>query len=76
MQPTSRSRIAEITEALRTSNAAEVRLLLELVGLQVEDSRSKLVNASPEEFRALQGAAQVWDKLHKGLTVAPPNKEK
>jgi hypothetical protein len=75
VEPTSRTRTTEITNQLRRSNAAEGRMLVELIGLMLEDARSSLVRAVPEEFQRIQGGAQVLDKLYKALTVTPPTQE-
>ena len=75
MEPNSRTRTTEITNQLRQSHATEARMLVELIGLMLEDARSSLVRAAPEEFQRVQGGAQLLDKLYKQLTVTPPTQE-
>lgn len=76
MEGNSRTRSTEIIAHLRTSNAAEARMLVELVGIMVEESRTSLVRAMPEEFQKLQGATQMLEKLYKNLTTTPPTQER
>lgn len=75
MEPTNRSRATEILAQLRRSNAPEARLLLEVIGLLLEDARTALVKAAPEEFQRIQGGAQQLDKIYRALTTTPPTQE-
>ena len=51
-------------------------MLVELVGIMVEESRTSLVRAMPEEFQKRQGATQMLEKLYKNLTNTPPTPER
>lgn len=47
--------------------------VVELVRLSHEDVKESLVSAEGNDIHRLQGAARHLQKLHRGLTITPPN---
>lgn len=75
MQPSNKSRLAELAELIRLSTAAEARMVIDMLGLMVEEARLRMVDADGNDIYRLQGETRGLTRLYKSLTVAPPNKE-
>ena len=70
-----RTRNYEIAQALRNSPVAEARMVVEMLGIMVEDARTRLVQSTESDMLRVQGEARALEKLYKELTTAPPNQE-
>ena len=75
MQPTNKARLAELAELIRLSPSAEARMVVDMLGLMVDEARLRLVDADGNDIYRLQGETRGLTRLYKSLTVAPPNKE-
>ena len=70
-----RERYFEIAGSLRKSGSMDARLTTELVGIMVEEARSRLVQASGEDMLRAQGEARILERLYRELTTEAPNQE-
>lgn len=75
MRNHNKERLAELTGHIQRSTAAEARMVVEMVGLMVEESRTRLVDAEGQDIYRMQGEARVLTRLYKSLTVKPPTLE-
>ena len=71
----SKSRLVELVAVVR--QAAKVRdpvavAMIELLSAQSDDLKQRLVDADEGRMLAIQGAARAIQKLHRDLTVTPP----
>lgn len=71
----SKSRLAELVAVVR--QAAKARdpvavAMIELLSAQSDDLKQRLVDADEGRMLAIQGAARAIQKLHRDLTVTPP----
>lgn len=70
-----RARAYELADSLRRTGSAEYSMIRELVGLLVEDARTRLVDAQQNDMLGVQGEARAFEKLYRRLTETPPNQE-
>lgn len=75
MRNPSKERLAELAGHIQRSTAAEARMVVEMVGLMVEESRGRLVDAEGQDIHRVQGEARALTRLYKSLTVKPPTLE-
>jgi hypothetical protein len=70
-----RTRYFEIRKVLSNSSAQEAKMVVEMIGILVEDSRTRLVKAADDDMLRAQGEARAFEKLYRDLTTPAPNQE-
>jgi N-acetylglucosamine kinase-like BadF-type ATPase len=71
-----KDRVHELAGKIREAAALHdpvARAIIELVKLSSDDLKESLVSAEGNDMLRLQGAARHLTKLHKEMTVTPPN---
>ena len=72
----SKERVAELAKQVRDAARLHdpiARATIELVKLSSEDLKESLVDAVGDDMLRTQGAARTLQRLHRELTVLPPN---
>ena len=71
MVPTKKARAEAILTELRERRASyEVTILMEYVGLKLEECKSVLISvATEDDFRRVQGEAAAWDRFLRQLQM-------
>lgn len=64
--------IARVRDAAKQQDPI-ASAVVEIVRLTHEELKESLVNADGNDIHRLQGAARHMQKLHKDLTISPPN---
>lgn len=75
MRNPSKERLAELSGYVLRSSAVEARMVIEMIGLMVEEARSRLVEAEGHDMYRVQGETRALTRLHKSLTIPPPSME-
>ena len=75
MEKTPRTRYFELITAIQRSTTHEVGMFVELVGIALEESRTRLVNADGNDMLRAQGESRRLERLYKDLTQPSPVKE-
>lgn len=71
-----RSRLFEIQSTLRKAGTQEAYIIIEMIGILVEEYRNTLVSADGNDMLRAQGAARAFEKLHRELTTLPPTEDR
>lgn len=61
----------KIKECRALLEVPQFQVLIKLLDLYIDESKERLVNASPEDVAALQGAARKLIEIRRALTQTP-----
>lgn len=71
-----RNKVQELAGRLREAanlHDPHAAAIVELIRLSIEDIKESLVTAEGDDIHRFQGAARHLTKLHRELTISPPN---
>lgn len=75
MRNTNKERSAELALAILRSPSQESKMLVELVAVMLDEARGRLVDAEGTDIYRAQGEARSLLRMHRALTIPPPNTE-